>query len=40
MSHWPSKYRSLYAYLTNWCDYTHARAKAEVERCMIEDGVR
>ena len=39
MSHWAVKYQSLYTYLTNWCDYTHTQAKAEVQRRMADDGI-
>lgn len=38
MSSWSMNYRSLYAYLTDWCDYTHSQAVAEVKRVMAEDG--
>jgi hypothetical protein len=37
LRHWPIKYQSLYAYLADWCDYTHRQAKAEVERQMAKE---
>jgi hypothetical protein len=40
MSHWPVKYRSLYEFLTSWCDFTHAQALKEVGRVMAEDTAR
>jgi hypothetical protein len=38
VNHRRIKYQSLYNYLTDWCDYTHGQANAEIQRRIAADG--